>query len=841
MIEKLLEKTLEIFKKPWMVIAAAVIITLAFIPGIFMLQIDNDIHNMLPKDNIVVKNYDRFEDIFGNKNLIFVAVESDNIYKEEVFNYVKNLQNAVLDINKTMPAENIAKKLRLTAGEGRELVNALNEQVIMGPDDVKALLTNKERLTGEAFLDAKFADKIVSACRGANFTNIYDAYHPPVKKVDSIITSDFIKGTGNKFSVMKLLDDGVINPKNIGEVKKRVDSWDMYKGLLVSRDNASTSLLIQLSSKDVDTRSAVYRELKKITTAGKPADIKVSIAGEPVISYFMTESILHDISFLMPLVLITVSLVLFLSFKNFQGVFYPMTGLAVCVVWTYGLMGYCGIPVNIVSSILPVVLTALGSAYGIHFMNNYFLIHGAGKLDSIKKNITTVGVGIFTGALTAMAGFLALLSTKFMPLRNFGLFTGIGIFFALVIVMYLLPSMLLEIKRPKVNFPDEEEQGGIILKFLKWFNHMVQYNYNMLLVISLIICVVSVAGISMLKVEMNNAEFFKKNAPVRMDDDRMNRIFDGTQEMDLVIESKDGSSVLRPEILAKVDSYKKDVMEKFPGVKRVMGINDYLKKMNQEMSGGKEEDYILPESARKADDYLMLYSGALDNFVTPKHDGASYDIVINRTNTMSLEKIQKYTEEYFRDFAGQNNIKISVSGTGAMYILANNLIVHGEIEDIIISFIAVFIIMMLDFRSTGLTIVALWPIFVALLMDFGFMGIVGIPLNAATAIVASLAIGTGIDYSIHFIVKYRQEMAAMGDKKDVGEAIYRTIMHRGRSIMYNVLAVMAGFFVLLFSNFVPLVQFGGLVGFTMLTTGAGAVIMIPATLKYLEKGGKTLL
>jgi predicted RND superfamily exporter protein len=237
----------------------------------------------------------------------------------------------------------------------------------------------------------------------------------------------------------------------------------------------------------------------------------------------------------------------------------------------------------------------------------------------------------------------------------------------------------------------------------------------------------------------------------------------------------------------------------------------------------------------------MLYSGALDNFVTPKHDGASYDIVINRTNTMSLEKIQKYTEEYFRDFAGQNNIKISVSGTGAMYILANNLIVHGEIEDIIISFIAVFIIMMLDFRSTGLTIVALWPIFVALLMDFGFMGIVGIPLNAATAIVASLAIGTGIDYSIHFIVKYRQEMAAMGDKKDVGEAIYRTIMHRGRSIMYNVLAVMAGFFVLLFSNFVPLVQFGGLVGFTMLTTGAGAVIMIPATLKYLEKGGKTLL
>lgn len=841
MIEKLLEKTLKIFKNPGLVIMAVALITLAFIPGIFMLQIDNDIHNMLPKEHSVVKNYDRFEDIFGNKNLIFVGIEADNIYKEEVFNYVKSLRDAVLDLNKTMPAENVSRKLGLTIAEAQELVGALNGQVIMGPDDVKALLTSRERLTGEAFMDTKLADKIVNACKRGDFSVIYDAYRPPVKKVDSIVNSDYIKGGAGKFSVMKLLDNEEVTPKNIAEARKRIDSWSMYRGLLVSKDSTMTSVLIQLSSKDVNTRSGVYRHIRKIIDATKPADIGVSVAGEPVISYFMTDSILHDIAVLMPLVLITVALMLFVSFKNFQGVFYPMAGLAICVLWTYGLMGYCGIPVNIVSSILPVVLTALGSAYGIHFMNNYFLIHSEDKLGSIKKNITTVGVGIFTGALTAMAGFLALLSTKFVPLRNFGLFTGVGIFFALVIVMYFLPSMLLGINSPKVNFRDEEEHKGVILNFLKWFNHMVQHRSGLLLLLSLIVCVVSVAGITRLKVEMNNAEFFKKNAAVRMDDDRLNRKLDGTQQMDLVFETNDGSSVLKPEILAKVDGYRDDVMAKFPRINRVMGINDYLKKMNQEMSGGEAEQYSLPESAQKADDYLMLYSGALDTFVTAKHDKASYDIVINRTNTMTLEKIQKYTEKYFEEAAKKYNLKVSVSGTGAMYILANNLIVRGEIEDIIISFIAVFIIMMLDFRSAGLTCVALWPIFVALLMDFGFMGIVGIPLNAATAIVASLAIGTGIDYSIHFIVKYRQEMAAMGDKKDVGAAIYRTIMQRGRSIMYNVLAVMAGFFVLLLSNFIPLVQFGGLVGFTMLTTGVGAVLMIPATLKYLEKGGKTLL
>jgi predicted RND superfamily exporter protein len=840
MIEKLIEKSLAIFKKPRLIIAAAAVITLLLIPGLFRLQVDNDIHNMLPKDHPAVRDSDRFLDVFGNSDLIFIGFETDNIYKEEVFKYLQQFGSAVLDLNKTLPALNIAGKMRLSTAEASAVVNALNEQAIMSADDVKALLTSKERLESEAFMEAKQAEKIARAAAGADFEAIYKLYRPPVKKVDSLASADFIKGSAGKFSVTKLLRDGVVSPANIEEAKKRAGSWEMYQGLLVSKDSTMTSVMVQLSTSDITVKSSIYQGIKKILEQTKPASFKAYIAGEPVLAYAIGQSIIHDMALLIPFVIIIVTLALYVSFRNFQGVFYPMLSLGICVIWTFGLMGYCGIPINLVSSTLPVILVALGSAYGIHFMNNYFLIHSTDKLKSVEQNLTTVGVGIFVGALTTMAGFFALLSTHFVPLKNFGLFTGIGVFFALMISLYLIPAMLLTAKREKINFANEEEKHGVVLKFLEWLNSIVQKRYKLLIALSVVLSLVSVISMTGLKVEMNNADFFKKSSVIRSDDDRLNAKLDGTQEMDVVLESARGS-VLEPAVLSMVESYGEDVQKAFPRVQRVMGINQYLKKMNQEMNGGPEKYYTLPETAQKANDYLLLYSGQLDNFITSKHDKMRFNLVIKRSDTAMLEKVQKYTQAYFKpDFLAVNGLKLTVSGVGELYVVANNLITWGEVTDILISLAAVFAIMFIDFGSIGLTLVALWPIVVALLMNFGFMALIGIPLNAATAIVASLAIGTGIDYSIHFIVKYRQEMALSNGTVDVGRAIHNTIMQRGRSIMYNVLAVMAGFFVMLFSSFVPLIQFGGLVGFSMITTGIGAVLMIPATLKYLEKGGKIL-
>jgi hypothetical protein len=237
--------------------------------------------------------------------------------------------------------------------------------------------------------------------------------------------------------------------------------------------------------------------------------------------------------------------------------------------------------------------------------------------------------------------------------------------------------------------------------------------------------------------------------------------------------------------------------------------------------------------------YLLLYSGNLDDFADDSLEpqSARMYVVLEATNSLVTERVAAAAEEYAATHFPEG-YDVSVAGFSDMESAVTRLIVNSQLWSLFSALVVVFVIVSFANRSAVAGIYGIIPLSLAILINFGVMGLTGIKLNVATAMIASIAIGIGIDYSIHFLARYRIERAETDDPREVTK---RSILTTGKAISYNAFAVGAGFAVLIASNFNPLRYVGVLVALTMLTSSLAAMTVLPVLLnlfrpRFVERG-----
>jgi predicted RND superfamily exporter protein len=248
-----------------------------------------------------------------------------------------------------------------------------------------------------------------------------------------------------------------------------------------------------------------------------------------------------------------------------------------------------------------------------------------------------------------------------------------------------------------------------------------------------------------------------------------------------------------------------------------------------------------PESRELIAQYLLLYSMSgdpddFDDIVDYDYQKARLVILSKDGSTIQTQKvideIFRYTQEYF-DKAYQ----VRVTGSAYMPLVMDRHVVEGSKRSIITSLIAVWLLASIIFRSFSGGFFTIIPLSLAVLVNFAIMGFLKVPLEIGSSIVSNAAIGIGVDYSIHFLSRFRHEMITQRlSPSDEGffQAAVTTAITSGQAIFYNAVAVAAGFLVLLFSLFVPLVRLGGLVAAIMFTTSAGSIMLLPALLSFFK-------
>ena len=855
MLEKFLIWTSKAFRKPWPVIALAVIVTAIFAFGIPKLKFDSNIKSMLPSTNraLVVNDYYEDESRFGASDMIYVGVDTPDAFSSDSLHYIQDVQNTIESINMTLPAKNMAKLLHVSVTDAQTVIDALKGVGINEDNYAETLvplITSAEQLEQNFGWEKPFAEKIAKAASAVSKPKLlYDYYENPIDKTQSLVNADYIACEDDELIVQKLVLDGDLSPENVAALKGRVGSWEIYKDALVSSDNKLATILVSLNTSNLDVKASLNKEIQSVLKDKAKAEYPTYLDGEPVIESMISQQMFSDIMLLLPVVVIMVLLILFLCFKSIQGVTYPAAIIIFSVITTMGLMGFCNIPISIVGITIPVLLVAIVSAYGIHQMNHYLLDTDTDKLSILNRNMQNVGLAITLSGITVMVGFGALIAEDFVPIKNFGIFTAIGDFIGLFGALYLIPSLILLSKKPKAA-PRAEATTGPIAGLLKFFKRVNRRHSGLVLIASAALCAVAFVGALGLKAELNNVSFFKKGSPIHVADDHLNEKLAGTEVLNVILDSDLGDAYQRgmgklpanagtnpeittPEVLNEIDKFSADVKKEFPFARKVMSFNDAIKKMNQEMNGGGREYYRIPDSKELISQYLLVFSGDVSDVLTQNHDKLRVSITLKRVSSDDVERVRRYCMSYFpKDFLERNHLQVQISGTANLYNVANTLLVDGMVESIILCVIIVFVLLLLVLRKFRMSVIALVPIFMTILINFGFMGLLHVPFNIVTALVSSIAIGIGVDYSIHFITWYRNELRA---NPDIALALENTIERKGRGILYNMFVIIGGFIVLVVSDFVPLIQFGLLVAGCMIIATIGALAVVPAIIRILSR------
>lgn len=544
------------FKHPWIVIVSCIILTGFF--GFFIkdLKIDNSVRQFLPQKSESYERLVETENQFGSMIVVGVSLEdkNGNILTPENIQVVKNITDRILELDQ-------------------------------------------------------------------------------VDSIDSLTHIDYVCNQDGSISATQLIpEDYTGSDEDIFSIKEKLVQWDeMYNRVIVNDDNSATQMQITIHSlskeekselekengtkilTDSERQQKVLNEIREIVTEEtKNSDnLDFKIFGDPVVAENARKFMLSDLLRLIPLVIVVVLLSLYFSFKTADGTFLPLITVCMATVWTMGLMSLCGITFTLVSSVIPVALIAVGSAYGIHVLTHYYVALSQIKGEITKENyqnavfsgLKEVMMAVILAGITTIVGFVSLVSSPIEPLHSFAVFTAIGVAISLLLAIVFIPACLLSKNIKKLNErrfkevvlsdkvkekikhrferhhgkSENESSGGTMYKIYSFFCG----TRPRLIIFTLVIVLFSVIGLRFLKIDTSLVNYFPETCEMRQDIKYVDSQFAGTNSVYFNIYGQNPGDMKNPEILKAVDEMQDYLSENYDGIGKIVSFTTFVKRINQ--------------------------------------------------------------------------------------------------------------------------------------------------------------------------------------------------------------------------------------------------------------------
>lgn len=438
-----------------------------------------------------------------------------------------------------------------------------------------------------------------------------------VDSVDSITNIDYVYGEDGALIAGTLLgDDYTGTPEQIITVKQRLNDWgEMYNRVIISDDNKAAQLQVMINcDASADEQQEVLNECRSIVNENlENTKLTSKLFGEPVIAEDARTFMLSDLSGLIPLVVIVVLLSLLISFKTLDGTILPLITVIMSTAWTCGLMAVFNVTFTIVSSVIPVALIAVGSAYGIHVLTHYYIAIDAIEgevtqkkyIDAVMLGLKDVMKAVLLAGVTTIVGFISLVTSPIVPLKSFAIFTALGVLFALILAIVFIPACLLVKPLKRVGAKSKgmaklsthvqkrmaqrlQRRGGLSpqeaeSKTMYNIYHAVAGTRTRLVIFSLLIIVLSFVGLNKLDIDTALVNYFPKTCRMRKDLDYVDENFAGANSVYLLISGQEKGDMTKPEILGPVDNLETYLKDKYEGVGKIVSFTSFIKRMNQEM------------------------------------------------------------------------------------------------------------------------------------------------------------------------------------------------------------------------------------------------------------------
>lgn len=626
--------------------------------------------------------------------------------------------------------------------------------------------------------------------------------------------------------------------EKIEQYKQEMLSEPTLKNVVVSENGESLAIYIRL--KDDYNIERIKGKLFRIVEPYRGPE-EFFIHGRPIVESWVQEYVSRDaIRLAIPIVLLVI-VVLFINFRAVRGMALPLTIMIGSIIWTLGLMGIFGKQITIVGVMLPTLILVISSSYSIHFLNQYYKdINSKGNRSiRIEGSINAIGKTIILAALTTIAGFAALTINKIKPMLELGIFVLIGVFFSMCLSLTFLPSILCVLKKPKKQF-HVWKSGSRINAMFKSLGSLIAHRWRIILILALCVGVWSIVGIKNIVVDTSWKRFFKKNSAILANERYIRSNFGGVSTININFETGeekelDFKSLVALRYMDQVEQWIRD-RNLFGATTSLVG---YIKRANQLLNKNDPEFYRLPDTDADLLKIILMFKMTeltknLSNVITEDFKHASIVVRETKVNTKdpTIPEIKEFIRE-FDEYVQRNmfdGISVSMSGVDLIYVSLVDYTIRSQFLSIGISIIIVFFIISFTFRSFTHGLFGLIPIIFGLILNFGAMSYFKIPLDFITAMIASIAVGLGVDNAIHYMIRFTRT----SHKLPLTERIESALVNSGIPIFFTSFTLIAGFCVLLFSSFKPILYFGLLISVTMIGCLVGVIFVLPAMIYWIK-------
>jgi CRP-like cAMP-binding protein len=499
-------------------------------------------------------------------------------------------------------------------------------------------------------------------------------------------------------------------------------------------------------------------------------------------------------------------------------------------------MAWTGIPLSMVTMIVPVFLISVGTAYCLHIISEY--LHQAGNAESPSKaafvTFSNIALPTVMAALTTAIGLGSLLASRITAVTEFAIFTCFGLFSITFILFTFFPAALALIPLPRKKIQGSDKIRGLWIRFLQKIARINLKQQKTTLSIIVTIAIFCMIGMFRIQVETNPVDYFKADTAVSHDFHDIYKNLSGSFPVNMIMASNAENYFENPGHISDILRLQQ-FLENLPGVDKTVSFADYLKLVNYAMNSFEPRYYAVPEEAFELrmliNNYtMMLGEDMLKSFMSSDFSKANILMLTHISSSRKfLETRQKILAHVNQEFS--KDLNWEVTGFGMVLSASSHLLTAGQIKSLSLTLIIVFGIMFILLLSFRGGLIALLPNLFPIVINFGLMGWFGVELSVVTSLIASIAIGLAVDDTIHYLFRYNIEF-----KKNLDEnwALKETIVRVGRPIIFTTLTISVGFSILAFSSFKPTAMFGVMMVITMISALVADLILLPSLMLHVE-------
>lgn len=752
----------------------------------------------------------RTKDLFtstGETAIVVMQARHGTIYSTD---YLQRLRELVARIDAISLIQD---------ADSRELVKI---KKLCCADTIDAILANGLDRSDLPALSGVEKELARSHSRAAESVAIIRTHIAPIARVRSLTTLEHLADREDNIDIAALVPQP-LSAQALKQLPDDIQADPLIHRLFVARDNTASAILVELTIREDDSTTMIAMHDALMALVRDSDSDVFYVGGPPMVTAQTSQVIQHDNFLLTPIVTAIMALILWWCYRRLEAIVIPLTIAGATTLITLGTMAMLGIPLNIVTTVLPVFLISMVIADSVHVLNSYFIhLQSLGHHNALSSAFKELWYPMVFYSVTTMIGFIAMMNTDLTFLKQLGWFVLLGLSLGLLFNLMLLPALLSVYRVFNAGTLDDN-------RIILWIGlrsvsmaHWVIQRRRLVGSVLLLLAATSLALAMQIKSLNEVIGYFGDDAQIKRHEHAIRHLFGGTTPFNVLLSSDQPERFRDTDVVEALGNFQ-NAIDHTEHVSYSASLFDYVRNAYRIISGG------APAQPQRDDiaQHLFFYENARDrdirDVVDLNYKNSRLFVITDTDNTQLLRKVIDNIQNEAKLWLPAD-IKVSITGFAEILVTSAEEIVGDQIQNVSLALLVIWLAMLALYRSLALASVAIAPLTLSILLNLALMTLLNIPLNIGTALIATVTFGVGIDYAIHIMNNVRN---ALQEGEELEKAILDAVQTLACGICINSLSVGLGCMVLVASQYEALQNLGILVASGMIICAATTLVSLP--------------